>query len=183
MSNIAIVYYSQSGHTKAMADLLAASLGDRDCQTRLIDVCAINDTDWQAMDAADAILFGSPTFMGGVAAPFKQFMDDSAGVWEKRQWVDKIAAGFTVAVHPAGDKLAVLSQLCVFAMQHGMVWVGNDEVAAPIVPENIGINRQGVWLGLDAVGRDVGDLLDLEDRETIKRFAGRIARAVRRWRV
>lgn len=74
--------------------------------------------------AADAVVFGSPTYMGTVSAPMKAFMDASVKPWSGQAWRDKIAAGFTVSGSPSGDKFNTLMTLAVFAAQHGMVWVG-----------------------------------------------------------
>jgi multimeric flavodoxin WrbA len=64
----------------------------------------------------------------------------------------KLAAGFTVSSLPAGDKQSTLLSMAVFAMQHGMLWIGN-----PVLPEqHSGVpyeqaaNRLGSWTGLMA---------------------------------
>ena len=49
------------------------------------------------LDAADAIIFGSPTYMGGVSADFAKFKDWTAARWMEGMWRDKLAAGFTVS--------------------------------------------------------------------------------------
>ena len=111
MGNVAIVYASSAGRTGVIAQEIANSLGAEGCNARLIAVEHIGPKDWAALDAADTIVMGSPTYMGSVSAAFKGFMDESAGIWEARGWVDKLGAGFTVAGHAAGDKLATLMQL------------------------------------------------------------------------
>ncbi|PMZ18151.1 flavodoxin family protein, partial [Pseudomonas sp. FW306-02-F08-AA] len=73
-------------------------------------------------------------------------------LWKTQQLKNRLAAGFTVSSLPAGDKQSTLLSMFVFAMQHGMVWVGN-----PILPEqHAGVpydeaaNRLGSWSGLMA---------------------------------
>ena len=83
---------------------------------------------WAALDAADAIIFGAPTYMGSASAPFKAFMDATSSRWMSRAWVDKIAAGFTNSGSQSGDKLNTLMGFVVLAMQLGMIWVGNDQM-------------------------------------------------------
>ena len=73
---------------------------------------------------ADAIIFGSPTYMGSASAPMKAFMDASSKVWFTQGWKDKLAAGFTVSSNQSGDKLATLQQFVTFALQHSMLWIG-----------------------------------------------------------
>jgi NAD(P)H dehydrogenase (quinone) len=100
----------------------------------------------------DGFIFGSPTYLGGVSAPFKGFMDATGRLWRTQQLKGKLAAGFTVSSLPAGDKQSTLLSMFVFSMQHGMLWVGN-----PILPEqHSGVpydeaaNRLGSWSGLMA---------------------------------
>ena len=76
------------------------------------------------MQDAEAIIFGTPTYMDGVSAPFKAFMDASSKVWATQDWKDKIAAGFTHSASQGGDKFNTVTQLFTFAMQHGMIWTG-----------------------------------------------------------
>ncbi|WP_420569318.1 flavodoxin family protein [Thalassovita sp.] len=184
MVNIAITYFSGAGHTRKLADTLALALGREDCAARLIDVTSMEPLDWQALEASDAILFGAPTYMGGPAAEFKAFMDATSDIWEQQLWADKLAAGFTVATFPAGDKLSTLMQMNIFAMQHGMIWIGQDQIGAPVDQTKPGINQTGAWLGLSATTvRDKTQLVASEDLDTAHRFGKRIARAVRRWSV
>ncbi len=184
MANVAITYFSGRGHTRKIATTIADALGDQDCDARLIDVTQISTTDWQAMGAADAILFGAPTYMGSVATEFKSFMDQTSEIWSAQGWADKLAGGFTVATFPGGDKLAALMQMNIFAMQHGMVWIGQDQVGAPVNRDEPGINESGVWLGMAATTvRDKTQLISEGDVETARRFGQRIARAVRRWSI
>ncbi len=98
------------------------------------------------LDASDAIVFGSPTYMGGPAAQFKAFADATGGRWFTSAWRDKIAGGFTVSMSPSGDKLSTLHYFFTLAMQHGMVWVGQSEM--PLQPN--GVNRLGSTSGVMA---------------------------------
>ncbi|MGH1452257.1 MAG: flavodoxin family protein [Paracoccaceae bacterium] len=182
MANIAIPYASGRGHTRRLAEEIAGALGAAECNARLIDVMDMQPTDWQAMEASDAIVMGAPTYMGSVCAEFKSFMDASSDIWADQRWADKMAAGFTVATFAGGDKLSSLMQLSVFAAQHGMIWVGQDQLGAPVVPENEGINQSGTWLGLAATTvRDKSLMVSEGDLETARRFGVRIARLARRW--
>ena len=72
---------------------------------------------------ADAIIMGSPTYMGSVSWQFKKFADASSKPWFSQQWKDKLAAGFTNSAGMNGDKLSTLHYLFTLSMQHGMIWV------------------------------------------------------------
>ncbi len=69
----------------------------------------------------DGYILGSPTYLGGVSAPFKSFMDATGKLWRTQQLKGRLAAGFTVSSLPAGDKQSTLVSMFIFAMQHGML--------------------------------------------------------------
>lgn len=124
MSKIAVVYHSGYGHTAAVAKAVARGAASvADTESQLISVADI-DKHWDDLNGADAIIFGAPTYMGSVSAPFKAFMDASAKVWFTQGWKDKVAAGFTHSGSQNGDKFNSVTQLFTFAMQHGMIWTG-----------------------------------------------------------
>ena len=179
MSSISIVYHSGFGHTKVMAEQIKAGAEQvPGTQVHLVPVEEI-EARWAELAAADALVFGSPTYMGNVSGPFKSFMDASSKVWIEQGWKDKLAAGFTISGSPSGDKLNTLQSLMIFAMQHGMVWVGNAEL-----PYNeAGINRLGSMTGVMAQAGQVAPEVEPNeaDRATARRFGQRIAAATGRW--
>ncbi len=124
MSKVAVVYHSGYGHTAAIAK--AVQRGAAEISGADVKLIAVGDVDrhWDDLAAADAIIFGAPTYMGSVSAPFKAFMDASSKVWFTQGWKDKVAAGFTHSASQGGDKFNSMTQLFTFAMQHGMVWTG-----------------------------------------------------------
>lgn len=125
MKNIAIVYHSGYGHTQRQAEaVLAGAAGVAGVVAKLYPVSTLDEAQWQELDAADAIIFGSPTYMGSAAAKFKEFMETSSGRWYGRAWADKVGAGFTCSASQNGDKLNTLIEFMIFAAQHGMLWVG-----------------------------------------------------------
>ena len=124
MTSVAVVYHSGYGHTAEVAKAVArgaAAVGG--IEAKLIRVEDI-EKHWQDLDQAEAIIFGAPTYMGSVSAPFKAFMDASSKVWFTQGWKDKIAAGFTHSGSQSGDKFNSVVQIFTFAMQHGMIWTG-----------------------------------------------------------
>ncbi len=123
-SSVAVVYHSGSGHTRVQAKAVRDGAASVEATTaHLIPVDDV-DAHWGVLDEADAIVFGSPTYMAGASAPFKAFVDATSPRWAEQRWRDKLAAGFTNSAGMNGDKLATLQQFALFAMQHGMVWVG-----------------------------------------------------------
>ncbi|GAA0521412.1 flavodoxin family protein [Tatumella terrea] len=184
MTNIAIIYHSGYGHTEEIAKSVesgAASVAG--VTTRLIPAGDVGSY-WQYLeDEADAIIFGSPTYMGSASAPFKAFMDASSKYWGK--WRDKLAAGFTCSASHSGDKLATLQQLSIFAAQHQMIWV-----SLGLMPGNNNskgseddLNRLGSFLGAMAqADADKGiEGITQSDKETAKILGERVAHASLRW--
>jgi NAD(P)H dehydrogenase (quinone) len=149
MTKIAIVYHSGYGHTGAQAEAVAR--GAKKVTGAEVTLLTTDEAQnqWELLKAADAIIFGSPTYMGSASAQFKTFMDASSKPWYTRDWQDKVAAGFTTSASQSGDKLNTLIQLAVFAAQHGMIWVGQH-----LLPGNNSstgsvndLNRLGGFLG------------------------------------
>ncbi len=184
---IAIVYHSGYGHTAEQAKAVAK--GAESVAGGIVKLIAVgdNETPWDELDSADAIIFGSPTYMGNVSAPFKKFMDESSKVWMARKWVDKISAGFTNSASQSGDKLNTLQGLAVFAAQHGMIWVGLD-----LMPGNNNskgsvedLNRLGSFLGAMAQsnadqGPDNGPIAS--DLKTAEHLGKRVATLTARFK-
>ncbi len=121
MPTLIVVYHSGYGHTQRMAQAVAEGAG---AQLLAIDADGnLPARGWEQLKAADAIIFGSPTYMGSVSWQFKKFADASSKPWFAQEWKDKVAAGFTNSAGMNGDKLATLNTLFTLAMQHGMIWV------------------------------------------------------------
>lgn len=90
MTTVAIVYHSGYGHTQAIAEAVAAGAqGVPGVKTVLIPTAEAEAREAE-LDAADAIVFGSPTYMGGVSADFAKFKDWTSRKWMARAWQNKI---------------------------------------------------------------------------------------------
>lgn len=128
MSKIVIVYHSGYGHTAKVAQAIAATSGG---QLLAIDAEGnLPEGGWEALAAAQMIVFGSPTYMGMASWQFKKFADASSKAWFTQQWKDKLAAGFTNSATLNGDKHSTLHYFITLAMQHGMAWVGTGMMPA-----------------------------------------------------
>ena len=187
MTKVAVVYHSGYGHTAKQAEaVFAGAKSVAGVEAVLLSVADMNDAFWAELAAADAILFGAPTYMGSVSAKFKEFMDASSKPWFTQQWKDKVAGGFTNSASLNGDKLNSLVQLTVFAAQHGMIWVGTGMLpASSSKAQRNDVNRMGSFLGAMAqsdsdVGSDVapppGDL------ETARLYGVRVAEVAKKFR-
>ena len=131
-----------------------------------------------ALEAADAIIMGSPTYMGMASWQFKKFADASSKPWFTQKWKNKIAAGFTNSATMNGDKLSTLHYLFTLAMQHGMVWVGTGMMPANSkAAQRNDVNYVGSFCG--AMMQTPSDASPDEvlrgDIETARQFGKRVA--------
>ena len=194
MTTVAIVYFSDSGHTHLMAQAVAAGASQVEgTKVELLRITGeqIVNGRWQddrileQLSQADAIVFGTPTYMGGVAAQFKAFLDAASTAWFTQQWKDKIAGGFTHSSSLSGDKQGTLIYLSINAAQHSMVWVGVGDLPSIYQGKTDGLNRLGSFLGVmgqSAMNLSGGEaMLDSGDRLTAEKYGQRIAQAAQRW--
>jgi NAD(P)H dehydrogenase (quinone) len=122
MAKVAVVFHSGYGHTQRLAQSVAEGAG-----ADLITIDAdgnVPEAAWDTLAAADAIIFGSPTYMGMVSWQFKKFADASSKPWYVQAWKDKIFGGFTNSANVDGDKHSTLHYMMTLAMQHGGLWAG-----------------------------------------------------------
>jgi NAD(P)H dehydrogenase (quinone) len=120
-SDICIVFHSGYGHTRKIAQRVAAG-----CDGALIEIDengVIADTAWQQLEQSQAIVFGTPTYLANVSWQFKKFVDASSSVWMKQGWKNKFAAAFTNSAGINGDKGVTLQTIFAFTQQHGMLWI------------------------------------------------------------
>ena len=130
MARVAVVYHSGYGHTKKQAEAVFAGIQGAGAEAHLISVTDVNDDTWALLAGVDTIVFGAPTYMGGVSGDFKKFADASSKAWFTGAWKDKIAAGFTNSASMNGDKYASIQYLWTLSQQHGMIWVGTGMMPA-----------------------------------------------------
>lgn len=189
MVNVVTIYHSGYGHTKKQAEAVHAGIQAAGAEAVLIAINAegtLSDSDWENLAKADAIVFGSPTYMGSVSWQFKKFADASSKPWFGQVWKNKIAAGFTNSASMNGDKLSSLQYMFTLAMQHSMIWVGTG-----MMPSNKksatrnDINYLASFSGLMAqspsdASADEGPLPG--DLETAKLFGERIAQTTKQWK-
>ena len=145
----------------------------------------MSDSDWEALNKADAIIFGSPTYMGSVTWQFKKFADASSKAWFTQAWKDKIFAGFTNSATMNGDKHSTLHYFITLAMQHSGIWVGTG-----LMPSNSkaaqrnDVNYVGSSSG--AMAQSPSDSSPEEmlpgDLETAKLFGQRVAATAARFK-
>lgn len=139
MANVAVVYFSGYGHTAKQAEAVikgaAGVAGVTVTDFRINENGDLPDGAWDVLAEQDAIIFGSPTYMGGPAWQFKKFADASSKPWFQQKWKDKIAAGFTNSASVNGDKFSTIAYFFTLSQQHGQIWVGTG-----LMPSNTKAN-------------------------------------------
>lgn len=176
MTQIVVVYHSGYGHTRRVAEYVAEG-----AKAELLAIDAegnLPEGGWEKLAAADAIVFGSPTYMGGASWQFKKFADASSKPWFGRAWQDKVFGGFTNSASMNGDKQVTLIGLQTLASQHGGIWV-----SLGLLPSN---SKAATRNDINNLGGSVGllvqspsdasvDEIPQGDLDTAKRYGQRIA--------
>ena len=190
---IAIVYFSKYGHTKLQAEAVrdgAASF--RGAEVLMLDAAEATAR-IDELDAYDAIIVGSATYMGNMAAGMKSFLEATVTKWGAGKWKDKIAGGFTNSSNFSGDKLNTLQGMMITAMQLGMIWVGvgdivgsnepgaESTVAGPS-PESLNRNSASVGPMASSFGVRTPDAPPAGDVKTAFNYGLRIAEITARFK-
>ena len=137
---VLVLYYSRSGNTAALAQIVARgveSAGAIACLRTVPPVSATTEAQDPEVPASgppyatlddlrscQALVLGSPTRFGNMAAPLKYFLDSSGELWLSGAMVDKPAGVFTTTSSAHGGQETTLLSMVLPLMHHGMLWVG-----------------------------------------------------------
>jgi len=182
LHRVAVIFFSATGTTAKLAEAVHAGAAEIaqtvSCRIEAADMTGgrfVNEEVLKLADGADALAFGSPTYMGGPAAQFKAFADATSERWTTQRWADKFAAGFTTGSCANGDQGHTLTYFTILAAQHGMLWCGLD---IPGGADPQGRNRLGSQSGLAT--HVVDGALDASDLATARYLGRRLARVAAR---
>jgi NAD(P)H dehydrogenase (quinone) len=185
--NVTIAYFSGYGHTLELANAVRDGVGsipDTDCT--MVNVAVPAEIDWEALDASDAIIFGTPTYMGTASGAFHTFVEATSARWMKQAWMDKLAAGFTNSGSMSGDKVHTLQYLSLLAAQHGMHWISLGLLPGwnTTTGSENDLNRLGFYLGAGAqTWNDQGpEGVHASDLATARHLGARVATQARIYR-
>lgn len=141
MTDILVLYYSQSGHVRDMAEQIARGIESVDnCSARIRTVPAISAVSEAVEDDIPAqghlyatpddlkqcsgLVMGSPTRFGNMAAALKYFIDQTSDVWLSGSLIGKPAAVFTSTGSLHGGQESTLLSMMLPLMHHGMLIMG-----------------------------------------------------------
>lgn len=141
MTKILVLYYSMYGHVEALAGAIAEgarSVSDVEVIVKRVPEIMSDEVakkygaklDQAAPVASpkelgeyDAIIFGSPTRFGNMAAQMRNFLDQTGGLWMKGGLVGKAGSVFTSTGTGGGNESTIISFVTTL-IHHGMIYVG-----------------------------------------------------------
>lgn len=188
MTKVLVLYYSMYGHIEAMAEAIAD--GAREVDGVAVTVKRVPETmpedvargagaklDQTADIASpkelgdyDAVIFGTPTRFGNMAAQMRNFLDQTGGLWMQGGLVGKVGSVFTSTGTNGGHETTITSFWNTLA-HHGMVIVGLP-YAAPELTDLSGIKGSSPY-GAAAIAGPDGSLAPADVDLALARFQGR----------
>ena len=152
MDRVLVVYYSRSGNTKKMAELIKSGVEKESAQVVLkkVENTKVND-----LLEADAIIIGSPVYYGSMAAPLKRLLDDS--VSHHGDLDGKIGGAFASSANIGGGNETTILDILNAMLIHGMIIQG-DPKGDHYGPVSIGRPDQRVEKECIRFGQRLGKL-------------------------
>lgn len=135
------------------------------------------------LQAADAIIFGTPTYMGSPSWQFKKFAEASSKAWLARAWQDKVFGGFSNSASFNGDKAVSLIALQTLASQHGGIWVSLGQLPSNSkAAQRTDLNNLGGSVGLLVQSPSDASVEEIPqgDLDTAKAYGQRVAQVAAR---
>lgn len=141
MAEILILYYSQGGAVRDMAQLIARGIeGVSGAKARIRTVPKVSANceatepevptsgapyvELKDLEECAGLALGSPTRFGNMAAPMKYFLDGTSGLWLKGALIGKPAAVFTSSGSMHGGNESTLLTMMLPLLHHGMMILG-----------------------------------------------------------
>jgi len=116
------IYYSRSGNTKEMAEIIARSMSEAGVPTDCKSVETVKASD---LLTYDAIVIGSPTYYGQMAGPIKQLFDDAVDFHGELD--GKVGAAFSSAANIGGGNETTIMGIIEAMLIAGLVVHGDPE--------------------------------------------------------
>ncbi|KAB1074740.1 NAD(P)H:quinone oxidoreductase [Methylobacterium planeticum] len=141
MAKVLVLYYSSWGHVEQMARAVADGAREAGAEVSVKRVPELVPeevakqfhykldqsapiADPGELGEYDAIIFGTPTRYGNMAAQMKQFLDQTGGLWAQGKLVGKVGSAFTSTASQHGGQETTLTSFHTVMLHHGMVIVG-----------------------------------------------------------
>jgi len=121
MAKMLVCYYSRTGHTQGMAEAVAK--GARQVEGMTVDLKPVSDAGVTDLLGYDAIVIGSPTYYGTMAAEIKNLFDES--VVFHGQLAGKVGGAFSSSANIGGGNETTILDILKAMLIHGMVVIGS----------------------------------------------------------
>lgn len=188
MSKLLVLYYSTYGHIETMANAIAEgartvdgvevtlkrvpeTLSEEAAQKMgaKLDQSAPVATPAELADY-DAIIFGTPTRFGNMAAQMRNFLDQTGGLWVKGALIGKVGSVFTSTGTGGGNESTILTTIPTL-LHHGMIYVGLPYSAPELT--DITEVRGGSPYGAGTIAGADGSRQPSEKELSLARFQGK----------
>lgn len=133
MTNVAVIYYSETGSIKALAEAAAEGATTAGAQVRLrpADEASNDDLEW-----ADVVLFGTPSHYGTIAAGLKTFIDSTGDLWRDGRLADKVYGAFVSSASAHGGQETTLTNFTtIFSHWGGVIVPPGGTAPVPITEQ------------------------------------------------
>lgn len=120
MAKVLVIYYSEGGNTKKMAEEIAEGLKKEKVD---FELRRVEDTKPEDLLKVDAIIIGSPTYYGTMAAPIKKLLDESVKFHGRLD--GKIGAAFASSANIGGGNETTILDILNAMLIHGMIIQGD----------------------------------------------------------
>ena len=117
-----VIYYSRSGNTKLMAEIISKAMNDEGLPT---ECKTVEDVKIENLLVYDAIVVGSPTYYGHMAGPIKQMFDDL--VSRHGRLDGKIGGAFSSSANIGGGNETTIMGIIEAMLISGMVVWGDPQ--------------------------------------------------------
>ncbi len=197
-TKVHVIFYSMYGHVWRMAEAVAEGVRDvGEVEVGLFQVSElvpdaileksgakkaraqfahIPFATLEHLSDADAIIFGTPTRFGNMAAQMRNFLDQTGGMWAQGTLINKIGSVFTSTSSQHGGQETTITSFHLTLLHHGMIVVGTpySEPALSNTDEMTG----GTPYGASTITKPDGSRLPTENELKIARFQGRHVAAI-----
>jgi NAD(P)H dehydrogenase (quinone) len=189
MTKVLVLYYSTYGHVETMATAVAA--GARSVPGTQVTLKRVPELMPEAvakgagvkLDQAapiarpeeladyDAVIFGTPTRFGNMAAQMRNFLDQTGGLWAKGALIGKVGSVFASTASQHGGQEATLLSFHMTLLHHGMVVVGLPYSAQGLV--RLDEITGGTPYGATTIAGGKGERQPSDNELELARFQGR----------
>lgn len=121
MAKILVVYYSQSGNTKKMAEAVVEGIKQEAVEVNLQDIKAVQPRE---LLEYQGIIIGSPTYYGTMAYQLKELFDGSVSFHGKLE--GRVGAAFSSSANIAGGNETTILDILNAMLIHGMIIQGDS---------------------------------------------------------